>query len=78
MIPDPFNVFQHSRIDPASSRLETLEPRSRAGDHIEFEAAEDCLVALTACPQDQNPCNGWSITDIRVVLFPDPGGADHA
>jgi uncharacterized protein YcgI (DUF1989 family) len=78
MIPDPFNVFQHSRIDPASFRLETLEPRSRAGDHIELEAREDCLVALTACPQDQNPCNGWTITDIRVVLFPDPGGADHA
>jgi hypothetical protein len=24
------------------------------------------VVALTACPQDQNPCNGYQITDIRV------------
>jgi len=35
---------------------------------VEFEAQADCLVALTACPQDQNPCNGWRITDIKVVF----------
>ena len=68
MIPDPFNVFQRSVIRPDFG-LETHEPLSRAGDYIELEAAEDCLVALTACPQDMNPCNGWSITDIKVVLL---------
>lgn len=65
LVPDPFNVFQHSGIGP-DLRLTTLPPRSRAGDAIEFEAAADCLVALTACPQDQNPCNGFTITDILV------------
>jgi hypothetical protein len=75
MIPDPFNVFQRSRVTPTFG-LETLEPLSRAGDWIELEAALDCLVAVTACPQDMNPCNGFTVTDIRVVL--DPGGASHA
>ena len=75
MIPDPFNVFQHSRVTPTFG-LETLEPLSRAGDWIELEAALDCLVAVTACPQDMNPCNGFTITDIRVII--DPGGPSHA
>jgi uncharacterized protein len=71
MIPDPFNIFQRSAID-AAGRLETLEPLSKPGDFIEFEAMEDCLIALTACPQDQNACNGWIPTDIKVVLGDDP------
>jgi uncharacterized protein YcgI (DUF1989 family) len=67
MIPDPFNVFQHTVITP-DGRLETHVPRSKAGDHVELRAEDDCLVAVTACPQDQNPCNGWRITDIRLIL----------
>lgn len=67
MIPDPLNIFQHTVITP-DWKLETHAPRSRAGDFLELEAEADCLVALTACPQDQNPCNGWRITDIRVVF----------
>jgi uncharacterized protein YcgI (DUF1989 family) len=26
-------------------------------------------VAVTACPQDQNPCNGWNPTGLQVVLL---------
>lgn len=74
MIPDPFNVFQHSVIGPGG-RLETRAPLSRAGDFIELGAEADCFVALTACPQDQNPCNGFRITDIDVVMV---GGSDDA
>jgi uncharacterized protein len=64
-IPDPFNIFQHSHI-ASDFRLLTRAPLSRAGDYVEFRADADCLVALTACPQDQNSCNGYDITDIRV------------
>jgi uncharacterized protein YcgI (DUF1989 family) len=46
--------------------LLTCPPPSRAGDHVEFLAEADRVVALTACLQDQNPCNGYHITDIRV------------
>jgi uncharacterized protein YcgI (DUF1989 family) len=65
MVPDPFNIFQHSHIAP-DFKLSTQAPLSRAGDYVEFVADADCLVALTACPQDQNPCNGFNITDIKV------------
>ena len=67
MIPDPFNVFQRTAIAPDGT-LGTLEPLSKPDDFVEFEAAADCLVAVTACPQDQNPCNGWRITDVKVVF----------
>jgi len=67
MVPDPFNIFQRTAI-AADGKLQTLEPLSKAGDFVEFEAAGNCLVAVTACPQDQNPCNGWRITDIKVVF----------
>lgn len=67
MVPDPFNIFQHSFIGP-DWRLETREPLSKPGDFVEFRAEADCLVALTACPQDRNPCNGWKITDISVAF----------
>ena len=65
-IPDPLNVFQRTVIKPDRS-IETVEGFSKAGDFIEFEAMEDCLVALSTCPQDQNPANGWKITDLKVV-----------
>jgi len=68
LIPDPFNIFQHSFI-ALDGRLQTREPLSKPGDFVEFHAEVDCLVALTACPQDQNPCNGWRITDIKVELL---------
>ena len=65
MIPDPFNIFQHSHVAPDFA-LSTRAPLSKAGDYVEFAADADCLVALTACPQDQNPCNGFHITDIKI------------
>ncbi|MBI2462531.1 MAG: urea carboxylase-associated family protein [Candidatus Rokubacteria bacterium] len=67
MIPDPFNIFQHTEVTPEWG-LVTREPLSKPGDFIELQAEADCLVALTACPQDRNPCNGWTITDIKVIL----------
>ena len=67
IIPDPFNIFQHSEITPDFSLL-TRTPRSRAGDYVVLQAEADCVVALTACPQDQNACNGYRLTDIQLEL----------
>lgn len=74
LIPDPFNVFMKTTIDDVGS-ISVAEPESRAGDAITFEAQTRCIVALTACPQDQNACNGWNITPIRVEPV-SPDGSD--
>ena len=49
--------------------LETRVPVSKPGDFIELEATMDCIVGITACPQDRNMCNGGKLKPIRVMHF---------
>ena len=67
LIPDPFNVFMNTEIS-ADGRIEVRAPLSKPGDYTEFEADVDCLVAMTACPQDQNACNGYRITPLQLEI----------
>jgi uncharacterized protein YcgI (DUF1989 family) len=55
-IPVAFNIFMNVIIDSMSGSLTLEPPRSRAGDHITFEAKMDLIIALTACsaPQSNN------------------------
>jgi uncharacterized protein YcgI (DUF1989 family) len=69
MIPDPFNVFMHTTVDPVSGAIDVHAPCSRAGDAITFQAEMDCLVAMTCCPQDQNACNGGRITPLQFQML---------
>lgn len=66
-IPDPVNVFQNSHIATDGS-IRTDEPRSSAGDHVTFTALDDLLIVVSACPQDQNPCNGWAPSPVAVQV----------
>jgi len=68
-VPDPMNVFMNQVIHDDGT-TEVLEPLSRPGDHLDVRLLEDCVVALSACPQDLTPCNGWTITDLRVEIEP--------
>lgn len=68
LIPDPFNVFQNTKLDSQSGSIETVAPNSVAGSQMRLRAEVDCLVALSACPQDLNPCNGGQPTSLRIEL----------
>ncbi len=68
LIPDPMNVFMHTVVAP-DGEITVKEPLSRPGDYIEFEAEGDLIMGLSCCPQDQNPCNAYHITDLRVEVF---------
>ncbi len=68
LIPDPFNVFMNTEV-AADGHIEVRAPLSKPGDYIEFEADMDCLVAMTACPQDRNACNGYRITPLALEIF---------
>ena len=50
-IPSPFNIFQTMTIDPDSGKMLDTFVRPKEGAYVEFEAAMDCLVALSACPE---------------------------
>jgi uncharacterized protein len=68
-IPDPMNVFMGMDVGPAGE-LTILESTSKPGDHLDVRMLVDCIVALSACPQDLNPTNGGKSTDLGVEVIP--------
>lgn len=53
-IPTCFNVFMNVPVDGATGALQVKPPLSRAGDFVEFHAAMDLVVGLTACSAGQS------------------------
>jgi len=50
-IPDVFNVFM--RVNPhEDGRYEIGPPAGNKGDYTDFRAHLDCLIAISACPDD--------------------------
>lgn len=66
-IPGAFCPFMKV-IQHPDGTYEIQEPDSRAGDHIDLRAEMDLWVAISNCPQDQNPCNGFNPTPLRIVV----------
>jgi urea carboxylase-associated protein 1 len=42
---------------------------SKPGDHVDLRARIDVLAVISNCPQVLNPCNGFTPTDIEVVIL---------
>ena len=42
---------------------------NKAGDYIDLRAEMDLIVAISNCPQELNPCNGFAPTDMKVVVY---------
>jgi len=70
-VPYSFNIFMNVPI--ADGKIGIAEPISKAGDHVDLRAETDLLVAISNCPQERNPCNAYTPTRLRVVLFGAPG-----
>jgi uncharacterized protein YcgI (DUF1989 family) len=68
-IPDPMNVFMSMDVGPDGG-LTILEATSKPGDHLDVRMLVDCIVALSACPQDLNDTNGGTVTDLGVEILP--------
>ncbi|KAI9004325.1 hypothetical protein DFJ74DRAFT_646956 [Hyaloraphidium curvatum] len=60
-VPAPLNLFMNIPVGP-DGRIEWGTPLSRPGDYVVLRAAMDCVVALSACPQDMIPVNGANCT----------------
>jgi uncharacterized protein len=67
-IPQPVNVFMRIPVDP-SGDLSWMPAASRAGDAITFAAAMDCVVVVSACPQDLNAINGDRPTAMEIEIL---------
>lgn len=67
-MPDPVNLFQNAPIHPDRT-FGNQVPTSVAGDSIVFRVKMDSIVAGSACPQDLNPCNGFSPSPIGLKVW---------
>lgn len=56
-VPAPFNVWMNNPV-AADGAIAWEPPRSRPGDRVVLLALVDCVVAMSACPQDLVPVNG--------------------
>jgi uncharacterized protein YcgI (DUF1989 family) len=59
--PSPLNLWMNIPVVDGVS-VEWLAPVSRAGDYVVLRAELDCVVAMSACPQDMVPINGLAMT----------------
>ncbi len=55
--PSPLNLFMNIPWT-AEGRLSFDPPTTKPGDHVTLRAELDCIVAMSACPQDILPING--------------------
>ena len=55
--PSPLNLWMNIPVD-AEGNTGWGEPVSKPGDYVVLRAAVDCVVAMSACPQDILPING--------------------
>lgn len=65
-VPDPINLFQNTPVS-ADGTLGMEESPAKPGDKVVLRAVIDAVVAVSACPQDQNPINNWQPTDVRLL-----------
>ena len=55
--PSPLNLWMNIPVGPGGA-IQWGEPRSKPGDHVILRAVMDCVVVMSACPQDILPING--------------------
>ena len=67
-IPNAFVPFMRVEVEPDGT-MEIREPTSRPGDFYDLKAEMDLLVAVSNCPQERNPCNGFKPTATGIIIY---------
>ena len=67
-VPFNMNVFMNCPIG-ADGSWSIQAPRSKAGDHIDFRAETDVVVAFSNCPQVHNACNAFRLKPLKAVIY---------
>ncbi len=62
------SFFMSQSFDPDGT-FKINPPASEAGDYIDLFAEKDIIIAVSNCPQERNPCNGYNPTSLMAVLF---------
>lgn len=72
-IPNAFQPFMNVDVDPEGT-LDIKEPTSRPGDYYDLRAEMDLVAAVSNCPQDRNPVNGFRPTAMGIVIYEPAAG----
>jgi uncharacterized protein YcgI (DUF1989 family) len=67
-IPGAFAPFMSVSFAP-SGETHITDNKARPGDYIDLLAKMNVLVAISNCPQNLNPVNGFNPTDIAYSIF---------
>jgi urea carboxylase-associated protein 1 len=62
------NFFMNVPVE-ADGCLGIVDGISEPGKHVDLRAEMDTIVAISNCPQINNPCNGFDPTPIRLVIY---------
>ncbi len=63
------NFFFNTNVD-AHNTIWFDEPWSRPGDYVLMRAMSDLVCGASSCPDDIDPANGWSLSEIQVRVYP--------
>jgi len=67
-VPEVLNLFMDARLHEDGS-YEFLASPVRPGDYVEMLAEMDCLVAISACPDDLSAYNGFATKRLRIQVL---------
>ena len=68
-VPSPLNLWMNIPVRPDRS-IGWAETVSKPGDFVVLKAELDCIVAMSACPQDIICINGFAPTDAHFEVLP--------
>lgn len=71
--PSPWNLFMSAPVRGGRS-IEFRRPTCRPGDYLELRADLNCVLVLSACPDDVYPTNGGNGAPADVHVLIHPGG----
>jgi len=66
-VPQPLNLFMNIPIN-ADGTLTQGTPPAKPGDFVSLRALRDCILVMSACPQDMTPINGSTPTAVHFSL----------
>lgn len=66
--PSPFNVWMNIPVGEGGKLL-WKPATSKSGDHIDFRAEMDCIVAMSACPNDVAEINSGKCEDVHFCVL---------
>jgi len=69
-VPDPLNLFMNVAVDwSGGMSIELREPTSTPGSYVVLRAEVDCVVVMSACPNDITAVNGRNCRDVLFEVM---------